>query len=46
MIGVIFWGLIGFVLLASAVYVGVLRALDVYFGGDEDGLFLSDDPRR
>jgi hypothetical protein len=34
------------VFFASAVYVGVLRAFDVYFGEGEDSLFLSDDTRR
>ncbi|KYH26006.1 hypothetical protein HAPAU_10960 [Halalkalicoccus paucihalophilus] len=42
----VFWSLIVFVFLTSAIYVGVLRALDVYFNENEDSLFLSDEPRR
>ncbi|MFD1512362.1 hypothetical protein [Halomarina rubra] len=35
--------LISFVIVASAVYAGVLRALDVYFDPQKDSVFLGDD---
>ncbi|MCH7661217.1 MAG: hypothetical protein IH933_11780 [Euryarchaeota archaeon] len=40
------YGAIAFVLVASAVYVGTLRALDVYFDDEQDSWFLEDNTRH
>jgi hypothetical protein len=37
--------LVGLTVIAAAVYIGVLRALDVYFDDDQDSVFLSDSGR-
>lgn len=44
-LGLLFGLLLTVVTIAAGVYIGALRALDVYFGGKESA-FLSDDRER
>lgn len=39
----VFSMLLSFALVATAAYVGVLKALDVYYSDEKDSVFLSTD---
>jgi len=45
LVGYAFFLLVAITVIASGTYIGALRALDVYFGG-EPSIFLSDDRRE
>jgi hypothetical protein len=43
LLGVLVSVLIAVTVIAAGVYIGALRALDVYYGADQDSVFLSED---
>jgi hypothetical protein len=45
LVGYGFFLLVAITVIASGTYIGALRALDVYFGG-EPSIFLSDERRE